>query len=167
MEAILISSDRIKIMLSENDMKNYSIKTDDVKSGDGINGKVLRRILRDLPSEIPFEGANSQLHVQVYMLENGCEMFVTRLGEREKVDCFAICLENSADLRMLCKRMKKSGENCPVRVYTVSDRVVAAFERALPLYACDYGSFIESEDMLYVREYGEKVKKTSVYGLCR
>lgn len=163
METIVISSDRIKIMLTEKDMEAYHLNAEELSSGEGITGKLLRRILRDAQGTVDFDSAKGRLHVQIYSSDKGCEMFVTRLegnDDEEKAQTFRF--ESLADAAMLCRRMSSDGHDASITVYHLGGTVFASFGIDAPAYACDYGSAVCENDLAYIREYRDDFVMTSV-----
>ena len=157
MEAILISPDRIKIMLSEQDMEKYCLKGADISSDDAVTGMVLKKILNDVGRTVGFEGSSGRLHVQIYQSKGGCEMFVTRLPDLNGEDGFACALrfDRVLDAAMLCRRLMYSGFDTEISVYDLDGGIFVLFENEPPMYACDYGSICRAEKLSYIREYGE------------
>lgn len=163
MEAILISPDRIKIMMSGQDLENYSIKADDIS--DSVSGSVLRKILNDIGKKVGFESSSSRLHVQVYPLRGGgCEMFVTRLPEELEKDggIYAVLLSGHDDALMLTESLKNGGYASDICLYGGEGELFLISSESLPLYACDYGTVLPEEAVPYIKEYVHRLKKTPI-----
>lgn len=158
MEAILISPDRIKIMMSGKDLENYSIKGEDIS--DSVSGSVLRRILNDIGKKVGFESSCGRLHVQVYPLRGGgCEMFVTRLPEELEKDggIYALSLNGREDAAMLMARLNNSGYSSDIRLYGGEEELFLISSESLPLYTCDYGAILPAEALPYIKEYARRL----------
>lgn len=84
MELILISDSKLKIMLTNEDMREYSL---DCKSLDYANTETRRAfwsILDEAKHRTGFDAARERVFVQVYpSLRGGCEMFVTKIGDAD------------------------------------------------------------------------------------
>ena len=84
MELILISDSKLKIMLTSEDMREYSL---DCKSLDYANTETRRAvwsILDEAKHKTGFDAAQERVFVQVYpSIRGGCEMFVTKIGDSE------------------------------------------------------------------------------------
>ena len=83
MELIIINENKLKIMLSAEDMKKYGL----FSGGDELSFPNAKHALQDILQEVRhttgFEAdtEKDRIFVQVYpSLEGGCEMFVTKMG---------------------------------------------------------------------------------------
>ena len=78
MELILISDSKLKIMLSENDMKEYSIGKD-TDCVDPSARRAIRSILERAREQIGFNTEGDEIFVQLYTSKKGgCELFITK-----------------------------------------------------------------------------------------
>ncbi len=80
MEFLKVSDSKLKIMLTNEDMKKYDIDSEDM---DYDNPKIRRsfwRILECARSACSFEVSGDKVLVQFYPSKDGCEIFVTKLG---------------------------------------------------------------------------------------
>ena len=85
MELILISSNKLKIMLDESDMKQYKI-SDDTDCAELAARKAIRSILDTAREQVGFNTEGSEIFVQLYTSKRGgCELFVSKseLSERD------------------------------------------------------------------------------------
>ena len=83
MELILISNTKLKIMLNEDDMKQYKIgsEADCAESG---TRKAIRSILERAKEQVGFNTDGEEIFVQLYTSKKGgCELFVTKCQVRE------------------------------------------------------------------------------------
>jgi hypothetical protein len=157
MESIIIGPDRIKLMLSGEELKSYGLdRRGDIDSA--LTGTVLRKILRDAGVDT----ALSRLHVQVYDCgANGCEMFIALLPEEivcdEANEASAVVLESRSDLFDLLSRLNKIESNELLSIYRDESTHYALFEGAPPHFAGDYGSITGGDRIPYVLEYATPV----------
>lgn len=80
MELIVISENKLKIMLTEPDMHKYELFPEKGDPSNLHTREVLRRIFEDAHSSVGFDAAGERLFVQMYTSKNGgCEIFVTKL----------------------------------------------------------------------------------------
>ena len=118
MELIIISESKIKLMLSSADMAHYS----------GGTKEILRGIVADACEKCGISSLGSRLFVQMYpSREGGCELFVTRLGDRE--------------IHMQAGEERTLTE---YRRYIYRERgnhIIYAFDEMNHLLACCYGLF--------------------------
>ena len=83
MEFLVISENKLKIMLSSEDMKKYGLKYDNIDYSFPQARIALKNILSDVQIETGFdtEKENDRIFIQLYpSVEGGCEMFVTKMG---------------------------------------------------------------------------------------
>lgn len=86
MELIIIGENRLKIMLTGEDMARYELADlqHPEESGDGVTPhtrEALRHIFADARNESGFDTEGERLFVQLYASKGGgCEIFVTKLG---------------------------------------------------------------------------------------
>ena len=82
MELIIINENKLKIMLSSDDMEKYGLKNEDIDYSFSGARAALKSILSDARIKTGFdtEGENDRIFIQLYpSVEGGCEMFVTKI----------------------------------------------------------------------------------------
>ena len=85
MELIVINENKLKITLSENDMKQYSLDCDTIDYDNTETRRAFWNILDEVKHKTGFDAASQKIFIQLYpSKEGGCEMYVTKLGERHK-----------------------------------------------------------------------------------
>ncbi len=78
MELIPINNSKLKIMLDENDMKEYNIG-DEADCANSATRLAIRHILDCAKDKIGFNTEGSEIFVQLYTSKHGgCELFVTK-----------------------------------------------------------------------------------------
>lgn len=83
MELILISDDKLKIMLSREDMEHYNISADELDYSTLSTRTVLKNILSDAKYISGFDTDGERLFVQLFTsAHGGCELFITK-GDKE------------------------------------------------------------------------------------
>ena len=88
MELILISSSKLKIMLSDADMEKYDLTAETVDYDNTATRRAFWSILDDAKNETGFDAASDRLFIQMYpSKDGGCEMFVTKLGTLCAEEC--------------------------------------------------------------------------------
>ena len=85
MELILMGDSRLKVMLSAEEVRRFAL---DLEAGE-MSGREAKAALRDLFDEIRrqsgFDAYSERLLVQLYPSKGGgCEIFMTKLGKRER-----------------------------------------------------------------------------------
>ncbi len=81
MDLILISEEKLKIILTEDDMKKFKIKIESLDYDNVTTKKVFWEILDEAKNKAGFNADKSKLYVQVFPSQDGgCEMFVTKFS---------------------------------------------------------------------------------------
>ncbi len=125
MELILISDSKLKIMLTADDMADYSISNEYMSYESKDTRKMFGRILEEARQKTGFDSSNERLFIQVYPSKNGgCEVYVTTFEEGEmpqkknekknnapkkKKEYCVYTFDNIEDVTQLCKILRKSG----------------------------------------------------------
>lgn len=96
MELIVISENKLKIMLTAPDMAHYELEGSRMDCADSHTRAAFRHIFRDVRAESGFDTEGERLLVQLYASkEGGCEIFITKLGAARSGAPFG---EEEADL---------------------------------------------------------------------
>ena len=107
MELIVISPTRLKIMLTEPDMRRYALSADTAGCADGETRRSLRRLFDDARKETGFETEGARLLIQLYASRTGgCEIFVTKLGD-QNAETEALSAPEEALLRKRPVRIRR------------------------------------------------------------
>ena len=86
MELILISNTKLKIMLSENDMRYYKIN-EEADCAEPETRRAIRSLLERAREQIGFNTEGSEIFVQLYTSRRGgCELFITKTSLEEPVE---------------------------------------------------------------------------------
>lgn len=112
MELILISSNKLKIMLTNEDMARYALDAETADYDNTATRRAFWSILDDAKNQTGFNAAGDRVFIQLYpSKEGGCEMFVTKMGlfcsldeDRKK----SVSLLNGKSTKTLVERL---GEN--------------------------------------------------------
>lgn len=105
MELIVISENKLKIMMSAPDMEFYGLDEDEFYCSVSNTRKILERILKNSPVMTGFEtiSPDDKILIQLYPEKSGgCELFVTRLSlceaDNTQEDAFYMPDENEEKL---------------------------------------------------------------------
>ncbi len=119
MEVIRISNQKLKVMLSDEDMRHYEIQSCSKDYGDAEIRRALSKILFDADKETDFNVAKDRIYIEIFPdKDGGCEMFVTKLGEREKKEARGKTQEKRLHLYifpdiptllLICKKLHAAG----------------------------------------------------------
>jgi negative regulator of genetic competence, sporulation and motility len=81
MELIRISSSKLKIMLTGEDMKKYALDAESADYDNTATRRAFWSILDDVKNQSGFNAASDRIFIQLYPAKDGgCEMFVTKMG---------------------------------------------------------------------------------------
>lgn len=89
MELIRISDNKLKIMLTPVDMRQFELNTDNFYDDGEQMHRSFRLLLDEVKRQSGFEADDHRISVQYFpSREGGCEMFISNLsGEREHASC--------------------------------------------------------------------------------
>ena len=82
MELRLVNENKLKIILTNEDMDSYDITYEEMNYDDNMNTRhVLREILDKAKNQIGFDAGSEKLYVQAHRDKSGgCFMYVTKMG---------------------------------------------------------------------------------------
>ena len=153
MELIVIGENRLKIMLTGEDMARYELADPDAEELAPHTREALRHIFADARADIGFDTDRERLLVQLFASKGGgCEIFVTRLedtgetrllklvtGVREAMPVGRerrvwLRVGELDDLTALCRRLLTAGYGGESRLYIDgAERTVWYLSLALPV----------------------------------
>ena len=92
MELLLITENKLKIMLSRDDLCSYGITVDEIDYDNTETRRVFWSLLDEAKQKTGFDAAISRIFIQIFPdREGGCEMYVSRLrsieGQKRGVTC--------------------------------------------------------------------------------
>lgn len=137
MEFLVISENKMKIMLTAEEVKRYGIESDASDYSDPEVRRAFWRILDRSSEECGFKFAGNKLLIQYYPSNSGAEIFVTRLGrislaaERTISGAESVAMlsskrmiyrfERLEDLRWVCRELSCRGEDITSEAYLSED----------------------------------------------
>lgn len=137
MELIMISSSKLKIMLSADDMHKYSLDAD-IDYTDSKTRKAFRSILEEARQKTGFDAQSEKIFIQLYpSKKGGCEVYITKIGEDSEPECSELSLK-------LC------GEKNTRRGFERSTGIIPATKKQSPKERKRAYSFSSSEHMVAV-----------------
>lgn len=163
MDLILIDQNKLKIMLSDSDMKDYSLNCASVDYDDRETRTVFWNILHRAKDETGFDAEGGKIFIQFYpSKEGGCEMYVTKLGlvrndEHEKKDkkqssglreC-AYSFDALEKLLAVCRRLSEIGYPEKSAAWRSSDKYYLLLEEP------EENAYIPLTECTFIREYGK------------
>lgn len=170
MELLPIGSDKLKVTLTEADMENYRLSADSLDWDDTGTRKALWTILDEAKRQCGFDAAREQILVQIFPSRaGGCEMFVTRTGERrhgstiehpgtaiKKSEARACVFDQLDDMLAFCSALDLSGYNGPSEAYLLEGgRYLLIYCKDDPR-AGEFGRITTISDMeFYIGEHTE------------
>ncbi len=83
MELIMISSSKLKIMLSPDDMQKYALDAD-IDYADSKTRKAFRTILEEARQKTGFDTESEKIFIQLYpSKKGGCEVYITKIDDAD------------------------------------------------------------------------------------
>jgi len=161
-DLILISQSKLKIMLTADDMAEYSLSCDNINYDNTETRRAFWDILDTAKHKTGFDAASDRVYIQVYPSKGGgCEMYVTKLhfkdGERHEVplmlssgsDSSAFRFDTLEDLLACCRRLDKLGySGFSWSGYSINDKkyyLILTAPHNICLPALEYGERITSK----------------------
>ncbi len=188
MELILINSSKLKIMLTDDEMKKYDLDTDTIDYDTTSTRRAFWSILDDAKTRTGFDAASDRVFIQLYpSKKGGCEMYVTKLGEacrlprvgrsgqgtprgtvqmipearhggRGRLGAYAF--ETMEALLCVCRRLLSLG-------WTGESTAYRDFRRRCFLFLSspDHGGYAPLDELSFISEYGtqENVEHLRLY----
>ncbi len=165
MEVIRINRERIKIMLSTEDMKELNINTELFDKFEYEGREAFARILKEARDKCGFISCGRKILVQIFnSIDGGCEMFITKIPDRD--DAFTIKnksmfyykFERLNDIISLSKAITSIDDGI-CNIYKESDSTVIYLETSEKIHICgEYGGRkCKSSAKAYISEHCELV----------
>ena len=105
MELIMISSSKLKIMLSADDMTKYALGTD-IDYSDQKTRKAFRTILNEAREKTGFNAESEKIFIQLYpSKKGGCEVYITKIDD-ESEHAYETTTK-PAESKPLCKSLER------------------------------------------------------------
>lgn len=146
MNIILISEERLKVVLTDRDLDSYGIRLEDIDYDNTKTRRVFWTILDKAKTETGFDAAISRIFIQIYPdTHGGCEMYVSRIGERENER------KSSDRIRFTVGKRTESAVTEYLYRFEATDQLIAACRALL---ATDYTG--ESQAFVQNAEYGRE-----------
>ena len=157
METIRIDEDRMKILLTKEDLAHYGL------SGHAIDpdSEEVSRALRRLASDAGFAAGEGKLCLQLYESHGGgCELFVTRLAAEDKGKAAPrsgfLALSRQEEAVMLAKHLQKGGFRGESRLLAGGGHLFLYCED-MPPEACEFGDILPDSAAVYIEEYADPI----------
>lgn len=161
MELILINDRKLKITLSESDMKEYDIDCGTVDYSRTETRRAFWSLLDEAKHRTGFDAASDRVYIQLYpSREGGCEMYITKLGTfpdsaARGDDSIAVAtgrtmayaFPGTDPMLRVCRQLERSGFCGTSAAYSVDD---GTFLLVLGNIRCD-------NNVAFVSEFGDEV----------
>lgn len=178
MDLILISEEKLKIILSYQDMLELNIDIESFDYSNVSSKKVFWEILEKAKLSAGFDADKSKLYVQVFPdSDGGCEIFVTKYNSdnpsnknknkytyksqnKDSINIFVV--SNYDNINKLCSRLYTENYNFKTSLYKTEQEkyiLTLEFEEALPSFYKNQ-QFINNHYPQYLSEYGKIVTLT-------
>lgn len=164
MELLLISDSKLKVTLTNEDMKRLDISCDGLDYDNTETRRAFWQILDEAKSKTGFDAARDRVFIQVYPSKcGGCEMYVIKLkglfgkekeGKMEvaKTRASVFSFDSMTSLLPVCRQLKGLGYGRESAAYIGDDgRFYLVVNEETP--TCQRGSFGEFS---FLEEYGRR-----------
>ena len=162
MELILISSNKLKVILTPDEMKKYRLDTG--KDGHGVTDKRhLASLLEDIKRKSGFSVDSGSVYIELFeSIDGGCEIFISREIRKispphdkasSHIESILIYRFHSVDdLISVSRRIEYTGIDCTSRIYCDEHDTIYL---ALTLMK----GYNEENDrkLIFMEEYGERM----------
>ncbi len=129
MELILINSGKLKIMLTDDEMKKYDLDTDTIDYDTTSTRRAFWSILDDAKTQTGFDAASDRVFIQLYpSKKGGCEMYVTKLGEACQPPR---AVKNSRGVHMVTERHESGRERLVAYSFDAMETMLSVCRRLL------------------------------------
>lgn len=171
MEVILISDDRVKIMLTDEDLREFDIDYG-IAEGDTDLCRRFKSVLQRADDICGTHIGSERVMIQLFQSRGGgCELFVTKLplaslpAKNKKCDGVFYVFESIGALVAVCRLLAARGHGKHSSAY-FSDRTCALYipefseSKPLPLSAAcldEYGSRADGSTRIYISEHAHSV----------
>lgn len=184
MELIPINKQKLKIILSCDDMMSFDITSTELDYSSEKTRKALMHILEKAKSETGFDADDERLYIEVFpSLDGGCEIFLTK---RATPSCeydgksrlhfkrrhtslnsninskgsYIARSENIEDIISLCIRLKIEGFDGKSSLYTIGRQYILKLE-----FKSSYPQFSQGCDksFLFICDYCEIKSEDNIY----
>ena len=179
MELIKINDSKLKVMLSEGDLKCYNLDCDKLDYDCSATKEAFREILNEAKKETGFDTGDEKIFVQIYPGRcGGCEMYVTKLGFDEiETELHALsavyCFDDFPSLAKACSILQQYGFKDRSSLYSLKEKYFLAISedfkqnnntysvnergKGVPHYPIlsEYGKRIRADQSLaFIKEHG-------------
>lgn len=153
MELLVISENKLKVILSRDDMDAYSITCDSIDYDNTETRKAFWCILDEAKHKTGFDAAADRVYVQIYPSRGGgCEMYVTKMCK--KTAAAAGKTEDEKDCRINIRKQSGYFEKTLCRFENAED-MIAACRTLCEMGFCADSSLYCSDDGAYFLRTGK------------
>lgn len=185
MEMIKISQSELKVMMSPEDMRKYSLDCEIEGEATLSRRTALRTILREARYQTGFSSCGEKLLVRMFpSRDGGCEMFVTKLSAKNDIDSerramvspsplpegvFIYTFPELGNLISACRRLYDAGYRADSAAYRDNGRrawyLVIGIKS--PLAEEMGGSLMKNGTLYYINEYCSLLCREAVSELAK
>lgn len=107
MELIQIGENRLKVMLTEEDMKRYAIEFELLDYGNTETRRAIWSILDEAKQQIGFDAARDKVYIQAFRgRAGGCELFVSCSEREDAPRRLLYAFESARQLAAVCRHLE-------------------------------------------------------------
>lgn len=110
MELIQIGENRLKVMLTEEDMRRYAIEFELLDYGNTETRRAIWSILDEAKRKIGFDAARDKVYIQAFRgRTGGCELFVSCTERENAARRLLYAFESANRLAAVCRHLEARG----------------------------------------------------------
>ena len=187
MEIIMISNSKLKVMLCEEDLKQFELKAEQLDYSNTDTKRMFWDILSKAKHQTGFDTDGQRVLVQLYpSKEGGCEMFVTKIGAlstpeqpkksskkdkndhdfdcssniRRNITYNAFSFKSTEDMLNVCRRLDAMGYIGESSAYINENGKMFLF-----LSDVNFDEFTPLDEFAFILEYAtlENISNTALY----
>ena len=168
MELLPINEQKIKIMLTKDDLSSLHLTCETIDYDTTETRRAFWSILDEAKKRTGFDAAKEKVYVQLYPARNGgCEMYVTKLSQKDEDPPLTFCKEVPIfektlyaftcleDMLAACARLSESGFASESAAYAEMHTYYLSFGNAIPSPNKKCRNSLTVADL--VSEYGKQV----------
>lgn len=165
MEIIRIGENKLKLILTDEDLEKHHLKFETLNYDNTETRRILWQILDEAKQKTGFDAAAEKTLVQAYPgRKSGCEIYVTRLNARTssvRGRHSVFRFEDASELFTVCYELSRRGRHYEAALYEDEKEHYYLCIKEPPV------SSIQKDELLsplsFIEEYGQKLKGNTFF----
>lgn len=164
MDFVRISDSKVKLSLTDADMKKYGVTEKDLGADTTARRRILWTLLDEAKQKTGIDAVGAKTLVEAFPgRHGGCELFITLLREKNEVHTVCYRFKDVARARLVAKKLAKTyAEEEKAALYTLKEG-----DAVLILPVCERGNARTLSPHSFLEEYGEREKNPLFYAYAK